>query len=333
MGLVFVVDRIGIVAPVVPRRVDRGFVNETGMHRVVGVLVVQLPVAAVFQPEDTAVLENIAVRRPVDQVVQNASVMSPRKSSMVGPVVRQTGEDEAPVFGDPRRAEQGETRIGRMSKESGMLLRCGTERNAAVEGKSPRVIGADEAGGTGALDRTEGRAAMGAAVERRHGLFRPRIARHQHVVQTEAGADQVVRLRASGWNGRRRSRRSRKCAPSPDRILRGPYRRAGARGSVRPARQSRPLRWPAWHLAEGCCRRGAGHGASLNTPIRSAAIQFWRGEMADDVAAGAPGPRLQCRPLRHPIPASIPWITPPTERSRAARRAGWWPAAAGSPAI
>src|SRR5687767_5151486 len=160
------------------------------MQRVVGVLVVELPVAAIFLSRDAARLLDLSKRRAVDEIVDHRRHRAEEfREAFTGG--RLTAEDEAAIAFDARHLRQRQARI--LDVEAGrqaLPVRHAVED--AVEAEGPGVIGAGEAAGIAALHGADLRAAMSAAVD--EGMDAPVApARDDQVLRARAGADEVAR--------------------------------------------------------------------------------------------------------------------------------------------
>ena len=130
------------------------------MEHVGGVLVMQLPVAPIFEVK-TAVGENdFAIGSTVDQIVDRvrhlAEMVAQRWS-----IGSETGKDKAAVAVNARRLGKVVARIVE-AKACWIALAVRHPLERAIRRITPSVIGTDEGGAIAAIDRAKARAAMGA---------------------------------------------------------------------------------------------------------------------------------------------------------------------------
>ena len=170
---------------------DRGGVDVARMDRVQMVLQHEFPVAVIGVARDAAGDLHVALRRPVDQVVeggdQRAEKLAQRRA-----VRGQAGEDEAAIHFGPRHF--GEAQAALRAALLGVALRRRHGEQGAVQPVGPAVIGADELGDGAPGGAAHGRSAMGAAVEQ-HPHAAVALAHHEDRLPAHLRRHEIARAR------------------------------------------------------------------------------------------------------------------------------------------
>src|SRR5687768_14687855 len=133
--------------------------HEAGVHHVVGILVVQLPVGAILGAEDAAGLLDFPLRRAVDEIVNGTGHWT-KIVLEAWPARSKAAEDEATIGGNARNPREAQALLAKIEALREPLA-VGHAGEAAVEAILPSVIGTDETCCVAVLGRAEARAAMG----------------------------------------------------------------------------------------------------------------------------------------------------------------------------
>ena len=159
------------------------------MDRIQMVLQHEFPVAVIGVARDAAGDLDCAFRRPVDQIVERGEQRA-EKFAQRRAVRGKVGENEAAI-------DLGSRHFG---KARAVLLRVPVRRIAsrrrhgeqrAVQAVGPAVIGADELGDRSFRGATDGRSAMGAAVEQ-HLHAAVALTHHHDRLPAHMGGDEIA---------------------------------------------------------------------------------------------------------------------------------------------